>query len=108
MEMQALIDRALDIRARYSTLEKKKHGREWTREETLLGLVGDVGDLSKLILAKEGVREIADVDQRLAHELSDCLWCILVLANKYGVDIEQAFLRTMDELEERIGKENEV
>ena len=69
------------------------------------GFVGDVGDLMKLVMAKEGVREIPDVDQKLAHELSDCLWSVLVLANKYNVDLETSFLQTMDELEKRIESE---
>jgi NTP pyrophosphatase (non-canonical NTP hydrolase) len=69
------------------------------------GFVGDVGDLMKLVMAKEGIRTIEHVDEKLAHELADCLWCILVLSEKYGVDIEQSFLKTMGELEKRIAEE---
>jgi NTP pyrophosphatase (non-canonical NTP hydrolase) len=57
-----------------------------------------MGDLAKLVMAKEGLREASDVDQRLAHELADCLWSILVLADLYGVDLERAFVRTTDEI----------
>ena len=60
----------------------------------------------KLVVAKEGMREVENVDDALAHELADCLWSVIVLANKYNVDLEQSFVRTMDELEERIQKEN--
>ena len=63
------------------------------------GFVVDVGDLMKLVMAKSGVRQVEDVDKKLAHELSDCLWCVLVLSKMYGVDIEREFVRTMDELE---------
>ena len=42
---------------------------------------------------------MAEVDRKLAHELSDCLWSVLVLAHAYDVDLEQEFLRTMGELE---------
>ena len=69
------------------------------------GFVGDVGDLMKLTMSKAGIRNIEDVDNKLAHELSDCLWSILVLASKYNIDLEQAFMETMDELEGRINKE---
>ena len=41
----------------------------------------------------------------LAHELSDCLWSVLVLADKYGVNLEASFLKTMDQLEKRIKNE---
>jgi NTP pyrophosphatase (non-canonical NTP hydrolase) len=36
---------------------------------------------------------------RLEHELADVLWSVIVLANRCGVDLEQAFLRTMSEIE---------
>jgi len=66
------------------------------------GFVGDVGDLMKLVMAKEGVRTIEDVDKKLKHELCDCLWSVLVLAKKFDIDIEREFLDKMSELEERI------
>jgi len=104
MDFKDIINRALEIRQKYSELEKKKYGREWTKEEIALGLVGDVGDLIKLISAKEGVRDTTDVDSKLAHELSDCLWSVLVIANKYNVDIEKSFLKTMNELDNGLSK----
>jgi NTP pyrophosphatase (non-canonical NTP hydrolase) len=67
--------------------------------------VGDVGDLSKIIMAKDSLRAMDDVDQKLEHELSDCLWSLLNIANKYDIDLASAFMKTMDELEERVGKE---
>lgn len=66
------------------------------------GFVGDVGDLTKLIMAKEGLREVENVDEKLTHELSDCLWSILVFADKYNVNLEDSFMKTMAEVENRI------
>jgi NTP pyrophosphatase (non-canonical NTP hydrolase) len=66
------------------------------------GFVGDVGDLMKIIMAKEGVREMDNIDEKLKHELSDCLWSVIVLADKYGVNLEESFMKTMDDLEKRI------
>ncbi len=66
------------------------------------GFVVDVGDLMKLVMIKEGYREGENVDERLRHELSDCLWSILVLAKKYDVNLEKEFVKTMRELEKRI------
>lgn len=74
----------------------------------MAGFVGDVGDLSKLIMAKSGLREINNVDQKLAHELADCLWSVLVLASKYEIDLAYHFFKTMDELEARIDQELSV
>ena len=74
MEFRELEQRALSIRGRYASLEERRYGRAWTREEIALGFVGDVGDLMKLALAREGVRAIPDAAEKLAHELADCLW----------------------------------
>jgi len=102
MEFTQLTERALQIRDRFAAAETTRGGRAWTREELAQGFVGDVGDLTKLVMAKAGVRHIGDVDAKLAHELADCLWSVLVLAKLYDVDLEKAFLTTMDELEARL------
>ncbi len=99
MELTALGSRAMEIRRLYAAYEQATYGRSWTAEEVALGLVGDVGDLAKLVMAHEGIRNIADAEHKMAHELADCLWAILVLAHSYGIDLEQAFLQTMDHLE---------
>ena len=46
-----------------------------------------------------------NVDSKLAHELSDCLWSVLVLASKYNINLETEFMKTMDELDSRIDSE---
>jgi NTP pyrophosphatase (non-canonical NTP hydrolase) len=102
MDIKQLTQRALEVRSKYSELEKERYGREWTRSEIMQGFVGDVGDLVVLSMAKDGIRKAENVDERIAHEFADCLWSILVLAKKYDVDIEKSFIKTMDELEIRI------
>ena len=100
MELSQLSDRALQINQAFTAHARQTSGRPWTREEIMQGFVGDVGDLMKLVMAKAGVRPVRDVDQKLAHELSDCLWSVLVLAKLYDVNLEKEFLKTMDELEQ--------
>jgi NTP pyrophosphatase (non-canonical NTP hydrolase) len=102
MEFRTLVERAVAIRQRYAELERKRYGRSWTNEEIALGFVGDVGDLAKLVMTMEGVRSIPDARQQLTHELADCLWSLLVLSHLYDVDLERAFLQTMDQLERHI------
>ena len=108
MEFRNLVERAMDIRQRYAELEQVKHGRAWTKEEIAMGFVGDVGDLAKLVMAHSGVRDIPDAEAKLAHELADCLWSILVLAHLYDVDLEHEFLQTMDKLESHITSQSEL
>ncbi len=104
-DISDLKKQALEIRAKYDELNIKQHGKKWTPRDHAMGFVGDVGDLMKLVAAKEGVRSYPDVDSRLGHELADCLWSIFVLADEYGIDLEEAFSRTMAYLDKRISKE---
>ena len=92
IEMQAT---ARAVRAKYAQVESARYGRPWTAEEIMLGFLGDVGDLAKLVQGKAGVRPRNDLDDALAHELADCLWAVLTLADTYGVDLETAFADTM-------------
>jgi NTP pyrophosphatase (non-canonical NTP hydrolase) len=89
---------ALLLNELYEELEAKRWGRIWTTEELALGFVGDVGDLAKLIQAHAGVRDTENCKAKLGHELSDCLWSILVLANKCGIDLQAEFVRNTQEL----------
>jgi NTP pyrophosphatase (non-canonical NTP hydrolase) len=104
MEFQQIVQRAAEIRTKYALLEQKRYGAEWTTEELALGLVGDVGDLTKLVVALQGKREISEAHEKLAHELADCLWSVIILAQAHYVDLESAFLKTMHELDEHINK----
>lgn len=102
MDFKTLLQRAIQVRNKYSELEKKQTGNQWTNLNLMEGFVGDIGDLMKLVMAKEGVRKIDNVDEKLAHELADCLWSTLVLADKYNIDLEASFMKTMDELDKNI------
>jgi hypothetical protein len=99
MDIRDLTSRAMEIRARFAELEQARLRRPWSKEEVMQGFVVDVGDLMKLVMAKSGLREVEDVDRKLAHELSDCLWSVLVLSKLYGLDLEKEFVTTMTELE---------
>jgi NTP pyrophosphatase (non-canonical NTP hydrolase) len=104
METKELIRRAVEVREKYGELEMKKYGKKRTNGQIAQGFIGDVGDLMKLIMAKDGIREIENTDDKLEHELADCLYSVFVLANNYGIDLERSFLKTMKELEIRISK----
>ena len=102
MEFQKLIDRAIAVRKQYSEKEQALYGSSWTSEEIALGFVGDVGDLVKLNVAENGKRNIPNSKEKLEHELSDCLWSIIVLAELHGISLEKAFMNTMDEVEKHM------
>ena len=105
MKFSDLEKSALQLNDLYEQLEVKRWGRAWTTQELALGFMGDVGDLAKLIQANAGVRNIDDCKAKLGHELSDCLWSILVLANKCGVDLEAEYRKNTQELIEHVSSE---
>jgi NTP pyrophosphatase (non-canonical NTP hydrolase) len=55
-----------------------------------------------LVQASEGVRQVTNLDIALGHELSDCLWSVIILADRLGIDLQAAFTQTMDELEQQL------
>ena len=91
---------AIEIRRFYARYEQKLYGRSQQPQDVAVGFVGDVGDLLKLVQAQEGIRNIPDAKDKLAHALADCLQSVLLLAELYDINIEEAFAKTMDEIEE--------
>ena len=99
MNLAQLQKRALEIRKKYEELETKKYGKAWTNAQLVEGLGKDVNDLLSSVNTDRNV-------EKVSHELSDCLWSILVLAKKYNIDLESSFFKTMDEIEQKIDSEN--
>ncbi len=104
MDFQEITNRALSIRSQYAEFEKQNYGKSWSSEEIALGLVGDIGDLAKLVMAENGLRNIPNSKRKLGHEMADCLWSIIVLANLHEIDLEKSFLETMDNLEKHLSE----
>lgn len=102
MNFDDITARAIEIRNKYDKLNQQKRNITWNEQQLMAGFVGDVGDLSKIIMAKHGLRDMEDVDEKLAHELSDCLWSVIVLASRYNIDLQKQFMKTMDDLDLRI------
>ncbi|MER8032360.1 MazG nucleotide pyrophosphohydrolase domain-containing protein [Streptomyces bauhiniae] len=102
MPLDEFRQRAEHVRDLYDRLNLSERGRVWTNEEFMLGFIGDVGDLAKLVMAAEGAREMPGGRAALEHELADCLWSVLTLADRYDIDLHRAFHRTMTDLETAI------
>ncbi len=101
-DIKDLMEQAEVIREKYRELNAKQGKGTWGIRDYALGFGGDFGDLQKLIMAKENLRDIPDVDAKLAHELADCLWSILTIADYYDVDLEKEFINTMATIADRI------
>lgn len=102
MQFREMFQLAIELRKKYQALEIQKYGQEWQVNDLLTGFVGDVGDLAKLIQAEVGKRKIIGHQEKLEHELVDCLWSILVIADKCQIDLEEVFPREMQKLNNQI------
>jgi NTP pyrophosphatase (non-canonical NTP hydrolase) len=100
IDFTAAADRARHIRNLYKQLEERMHGSSWTPQEIMLGYQYDTGELGRLIMAAEGrwLHE-GDVPKEMADKLAECLWWVLVLSDRMGVDMTKAFSAKMNELD---------
>jgi hypothetical protein len=103
-DVRKMQDRANQIDDIYRPTEKNWGIREYTE-----GMVGDIGDLMKLVMAKSGLREKQGIDEGIEHEINDIQWSILMLYKAIGKDPVESFMASMDEIELRVsGESNEV
>jgi NTP pyrophosphatase (non-canonical NTP hydrolase) len=104
MDLHTATERATRVRGLYHQLEERHEGSPWTAKDDMLGLVNDIGTVSRLVMAAEG-RWIpaGDLAEQTAGKLAECLWWILVLADRLGVDIDEAYATTMDRIESHLG-----
>ena len=102
MDLATLQARAVAIKELYDRYNVTAGRTAWTSGDLALGFAGDVGDLAKLVMAVDGRREIDDAHTRLGHELADCLWSVLVLADRYGVDLGAEFTQMTGDLEAKL------
>lgn len=92
MEFRDLRQHALLIRDKYAAQNAELGYATWRAKDYYQGFVGDVGDLGKLIMARENLRAYEDQEEKLSHELADCLWSLIVIADELSIDLEEAFL----------------
>lgn len=66
-------------------------------------LTEEVGELARVIVRRYGpqVAKKGDLDKALEEELADVLWVVACLANQTGVDLTEAFRKTLQKKTER-------
>lgn len=66
-------------------------------------LTEEIGELARVIVRKYGpqVAKESDLKRSLEEELADVLWVVVCLANQTGVDLTEAFHKTLQKKTER-------
>lgn len=102
MDFEKIIHRAINLRQQYEVRETHLYGSQTSNVDLARGFAGDVNNLIKLIEAEQGMRSIVNSKEKLEAYLAHCLWSVIVLAQKYEVNLETAFMEAMDRLENHL------
>jgi NTP pyrophosphatase (non-canonical NTP hydrolase) len=103
-DVQDMQRRALQIASHYDDYNRARGRQTWGLQEYVDGLVGDIGDLTKIIMAMQGKRDMEDMCTKVEHELNDVMWSVLLLYKMFQLDPEASFSKAMNALEARVVK----
>ncbi|NIP67261.1 hypothetical protein GWN63_04380 [Candidatus Bathyarchaeota archaeon] len=77
----------------------QERGRAWDPFVMVTDLLEEAGEVASVVKGLEGFKppQKPKTKRMLATELSDLLYIIFVLAEHYGVDLEERFLQTVND-----------
>lgn len=77
----------------------KQYGVRYFNELTNMAiLTEEVGELARIIARKYGEQSFKENEKTLnmSDEMADILWVLICLANQTNVDLEKAFIQTIE------------
>ncbi len=85
------VEQIVQIRKRYHNLEQQYHEKEWTVEEDALAFLTDAGLVGRLTMSQQG-RWPTNIETKseLEHKLAECIWWVIILAERMNIDISEA------------------
>jgi len=99
IDFNQVIERSKKIRERYHQLEKQHHGNEWTVEEDALAFLTDAGLVGRHTMSQQKRWPAKNTDTELEHKLGECIWWLIVLADRMNVDIEEVIEKFLSKTE---------
>ena len=95
-------ERSKKIREHYRSLEVKHHGSEWSVEEDALAFLTDAGLVGRLTMAQQGRWPVDDSNEvDLEHKIGESIWWLMVLADRMGINSEEALETFLSKIEKR-------
>ena len=95
-------ERSKKIREHYRSLEVKHHGSEWSVEEDALAFLTDAGLVGRLTMAQQGRWPVDDSNEvDLEHKIGESIWWLMVLADRLGINSEEALENFLSTTEKR-------
>jgi len=103
MNFSEVVERSVQIRKQYHQLERQYHEKEWTVEEDALAFLTDAGLVGRLTMSQqERWPKGGDTLSELEHKLSECLWWVIVLAERMNLDISESLDEFLSKLEKQL------
>ena len=97
------VARSQKIRKLYRRLELKHHGSEWTVEEDALAFLTDAGLVGRLTMAQQGRWPMEkEAAHEVEHKLGECIWWLIVLAERMEIDAERALEAFLTKTEQQL------
>ena len=94
--------RSKKIRDHYHSLEQKHHGSKWSVEEDALAFLTDAGLVGRLTMAQQGRWPVGESNEAgLEHKIGESIWWLMVLADRMGIDSEEALDNFLTSTEKR-------
>ncbi len=102
------VSRSLKLRALYHELELQFHGSEWTVGEDALAFLTDAGLVGRLTMSQQGRWPKGDhTNSELEHKLGECIWWLIVLADRMDIDIKTALAGFLSRTENLLTNQND-
>jgi hypothetical protein len=105
MDLASMSKQAIHLRNLYHQIEESSLGRVWSLEEDMIGFAADVGIIGRLVLAASGTWDYgSDMQAELKRKIPECIWWLLVLSSRLGIDIAESYQSFTEELEKTLQK----
>jgi NTP pyrophosphatase (non-canonical NTP hydrolase) len=97
------IERSIQIRNLYHRLERQYHEKEWTVEEDALAFLTDAGLVGRLTMSQQGRWPTnGDPASELEHKLGECIWWLIILAERMEINISGALENFLTRTEKKL------
>lgn len=93
----------MDIKEAQKWVKKdwQKNSKPVDEHIELLFLMEEIGEMAEMIRKQAGKKDRKKLKIDLAKEMGDIMVCLMTMANRYNIDIEQAFLKTKKKIQQR-------
>jgi len=104
MKLSEAVERSVQIRGLYHKLEQENHDKEWSVEEDALAFLTDAGLVGRLTMSQQGSwPKSGEPEAELEHKLGECMWWLIILAERMNIDIEEALEKFLSKTENLLG-----